>query len=1055
MRESSSGTTPAAQSTSLTQRSDRLPAAQAQGQPPGGGAVKPKTHSLKAWVAIGIFALCVTALNDVSRLIGAIESAGQRAYDAGVFTSFRLQFWNTDALNAAMALWHATQGTPGFDVERLLQWHLGIDGVLFVPTYCTLLWWLLRRAGATQRVAWAMAGATAVADWLETGATAYFFIGRHLAPSSAIWIVQALTFVKWLAIAASLTTVAVLWHHQRLEEGRVARLTLRGRGALASVTVIVIVFAAAVALPAGGPLDQLPDVLRAQFSGGVSWRTPILSTFALGLLATSVATGAALAADPLASGVPRKLLRNRTVLFVAGALSATLLLIGLLREHAWRIAALAPVLVTGAIWAASKLATIVGASDPDRTPHDAWPTPLDADSAARYAGALAGAIVIAGGIGLVRAAFPGWVLGLPGGVFRWCGISLGAAAVVLAGGFLAQRVVLPVIGLDRSETQTADRATRRRRVVGVPAAIVTLVFAAWLMLDPDRAGVIGTTGVIAIGFGALALYVGWLAWVARELAAWEATQTLGIGIRTPWLGIVVAIWLVSSLLNTDGVYHDARVTQTERPVPPRFPSLQSAFAAWDSLQTDTSCVSAQGDVPLVLIAAPGGGIRAAYWTSATLDSLLGGRKGACAAAPIFAMSGVSGGSLGITTWIAAKAAGADGRSAAADMSDDHALASAAAGLFFRDALQPLLPLSTSWRDRAALLEDGWERSGKSPLRDARWSALGTGLTWVPVIVLNGSSVNDGCRVLVANVGRLPTEIDHGCSEAPHAGVLAGPVTSAIDAISSLRARADTSCGTGVELRAATAALLSARFPVVSPSGALIRCRLGPALPRKQADSLRTETYVVDGGYFENSGILTLLQLWRAVEPLVRQKNAEPNARRIVPWLVVTDNHYRSAASAGAPQRPLELVVPLKALTSGSVSSQAALEQMAWGEIAGSGERCKQDETTGTGNSAEHSPAKPDTAKPDTAKPDTAKSDTAKSDTAKPDSSKTPEAPRGCVVVVAPSVSPGVSAPLGWVLSKTSRDNMDEQIRRRLERARKGDDTSLVTLLGMMGKGGQR
>ena len=86
---------------------------------------------------------------------------------------------------------------------------------------------------------------------------------------------------------------------------------------------------------------------------------------------------------------------------------------------------------------------------------------------------------------------------------------------------------------------------------------------------------------------------------------------------------------------------------------------------------------------------------------------------------------------------------------------------------------------------------------------------------------------------------------------------------------------------------------------MSPSGALVRCPLERSLSPAAADSLRTQTYVVDGGYYENSGILTLLQVWRAVEPLVRQANAAPGARRIVPWLVVMDNHYRSAASAVA------------------------------------------------------------------------------------------------------------------------------------------------------------
>jgi hypothetical protein len=936
-----------------------------------------------------------------------------------VFTSLRIPFWNTDALRAAMALWHDTQhGIPRFDVERLLAWHIGIDALLFVPTYCVLLWWLLRRVGASKRVARSTATATAVVDWLETGVTGYFFIVRHLEPSSAIWILQALTFLKWVAIVWSLATIVVLWNQRRRKDSsaRSPLLLLRGHEGLTSVTVIVVVFAGAVALPAGGPLDQIPDVLRAQFAPSVSWATRVLSVVALALLAASVATGAALAADPWASGAPAKLVRNRTVLFVAGAISATLLLVGFVLEDQWHVEALAPVLVIAAIWAAAKLATIAGASEHGRKPHDAWATPIDADAAARYAGALAGAIVFAGGIGLLRAAFPAWVLGLRAGVLPWWLVSLGAAAVVLAGGLVTQRIVLPALGpVIAPDKQAVDRGRRRRRAFGAATVSATLGFAAWLTVDPDHAGLVGTTGVIAIGFGAFALGAGWLAWVAQERIAWEATQTLGIGIRTPWLAIVAAVWLVSSLLNTDGVYHDARVVSTPNPLAPRYANLDSAFVAWRNAQSGPACGSGSGDLPLVLVAAPGGGIRAAYWTASALDSLFSGRGAACATSPIFAMSGVSGGSLGLTTWVAASAAGSDGRSSVAGMADDRALASAAAGLFFRDALQPLVPVATRWRDRAALLEDGWERAEHSPLGSLKWNDLGNGISWVPVIVLNGSSVNDGCRVLVANVGGLPAEVKHGCSETPDIGVASGPVTSAIDGIATLRARTDSLCDTGVQLRAATAALLSARFPVVSPSGALVQCPLGGSLARAAAESLRTQTYVVDGGYFENSGILTLLQLWRAVEPLVRRENAAPGARRIVPWLVVIDNHYRSAASAAAPRRPLELVVPLKTLTSGNVASQAALEQMAWGEIAGNGDRCA------SGGSATSTAGAP------------------------------PQAPQGCVVVVAPMVSPGVSAPLGWVLSDMSRANMDEQIKQRFVRTGSRADARLVTLLGLIGR----
>ena len=130
------------------------------------------------------------------------------------------------------------------------------------------------------------------------------------------------------------------------------------------------------------------------------------------------------------------------------------------------------------------------------------------------------------------------------------------------------------------------------------------------------------------------------------------------------------------------------------------------------------------------------------------------------------------------------------------------------------------------------------------------------------------------------------------------------------------------------MRATTAALLAARFPVVTPSGAMSRCvtlesNLGTPRPRPLQ---RIETdYVVDGGYLENTGILTLAQVWDAVEAPVTRCNAAAGQGQsiegcpsdaagplwIEPWFIMMENHYRSAVAAPpSGDRPTELLVPL-------------------------------------------------------------------------------------------------------------------------------------------------
>ena len=117
--------------------------------------------------------------------------------------------------------------------------------------------------------------------------------------------------------------------------------------------------------------------------------------------------------------------------------------------------------------------------------------------------------------------------------------------------------------------------------------------------------------------------------------------------------------------------------------------------------------------------------------------------------------------------------------------------------------------------------------------------------------------------------------------------------------------------------------------------------LGTARPRP---IVRIETnYVVDGGYLENTGILTLAQVWDAVEGPVTRCNAAASLGEpaegcpsdqagplwIEPWFIMMENHYRSAV--GAPpsgDRPRELLVPLVAASKKSTTLETVpLEQL--------------------------------------------------------------------------------------------------------------------------------
>jgi hypothetical protein len=975
------------------------------------------TKRSSLWVLAGVALTSIVLLADLSRLLGSIESVGQRAYDARVFTGFRVFFWNTSELGDAIRLWAETQAS--FDVERLLSWHLLVDAIAFTPAYSALIGLGLRALGGGRELAWTTGLALFVIDCAETATTSWVLVHHDLRITDGGWLaaIQVLSLLKWIALAATLVLALVLLRSPggTTTTGAVRRAR-RGEGqtpglALLGLVVVVLLFVALVALPGGGPLDQIPDVVRAQLATG-RWGG---SALALLLLGAAVAAAGTVSTDPRHARAPGSTLRSRNVILAAAALSAVLMLVACAADGEARLVPLAPLFVAAAVTAAAWLARRAGVSA--APPQSCKEEPGVRDAADRRAvswiGALAGLVCVSGGLAVLRASFPPALLEVKPGPHFWAVRVIAGIVVALLGGLAVQGLVT------RLHAWAVSRRGGGRIRRGWPwlVAGATVAVAAFLAIRPAQGRSFGSLGVAAVGFALLAVVVGALAWASRSRPAWSATRDLGFGARTPWFALVVATWVVASIINTEGIYHDVRVGRDLGPATPRYPDVEQALKAWVQAQSG-ECRPKDGDsVPLVLVAAPGGGIRAAYWTAATLDSLFGPEQGDCAVRRLFAVSGVSGGSVGAAAWISARAKGAHGGEAVKQMAQDRGLAAAVAGLLLRDLYQPFTGIATRWRDRAALLEDGWaETAGvfggeaegsRAPLR---WAALGEGLDWIPVLVLNASSVTDGCRVLVSNTGALPAASGPDCAASTAGARRVGPVSGAIDPLPGLYRRGEgeaDACreegrGRLAGMRAVTAMLLSARFPVVSPSGALLRCvRSDPAAHADSATRRdRLVTYAVDGGYYENSGLLSLLQIWGALEPLVAARNAAAaSSWRIVPSIVLADNHYRSMARAAPQGRPLELVVPIKAVGGNALFGQAALEQMA-ALAMGRGQTAPRGLDTpgilprGTGE--------------------------VRSTTA-----------GGCFRVLAPVRQPSVAAPLGWVLSEASMEDLDAQLASRL------------------------
>lgn len=549
---------------------------------------------------------------------------------------------------------------------------------------------------------------------------------------------------------------------------------------------------------------------------------------------------------------------------------------------------------------------------------------------------------------------------------RWTWVAaLGGASVLLAAAGLA------VLG----RPVTVDRICRSWRLLTAVAALVSLatLVPAWAVPLPTQ---LGTVAVLMLGVagvaGALATAVARVRrGPAHRYRLLPAVRVLGLA-RLPVVTLVV-VWAVLVTVLDQGGFHDIRTLPAATPGPP--PTLEQEYRAWLAAgaatdQTTDPAGPATGPPatarPLVLVAAQGGGIRAAVWTALVMECVFGpgpvvasqgcaGGAGEAAAdaagravredpLPVFLASGASGGSVGLAAWSARRVDLAEGGTVAAQT--PKRIEATLGADFVAPALARLLTgdlthllLAHNLPDRADVLESAWEqrwpagRAGLSRgLRQTYQQANGTPGQWrMPILALNGAQVEDGCRLLASPVdfqvsapGHLPGSPPEGDLDTP-SDTACGSVTAdgpLSDVLPRTTELIDYLCpATDVPL--STAAHLSARFPFVSPTARVTRgdCTGAAGLLPPQSIS-----YGIDGGLFDNSGAGTAQDAWRALAPLAAA--AESATRRcVVPLFLQIDNSDPAAPELGPDSPPLELLAPVTALL-GEIGSRETVASVA-------------------------------------------------------------------------------------------------------------------------------
>ncbi|WP_372734988.1 hypothetical protein [Nocardioides sp.] len=388
------------------------------------------------------------------------------------------------------------------------------------------------------------------------------------------------------------------------------------------------------------------------------------------------------------------------------------------------------------------------------------------------------------------------------------------------------------------------------------------------LLPVALAQTFGVIAVFQLALGSLSVVIAAIVILLQPGGAPEAFWPLRIPFA-PVTALILIAAFAGAGLGGDDVHRIRPYAGAQADLGPTDrPELGEVFDGW--LRSGRSCAEPLPDAaglqvrPLLMYAAEGGGVRAAYWTTSAIDLLAGQSDAAGAVAPVcrsaFLSSGASGGSVGLSV-AAVRPPGRAAESVAA-MAGPEALGAAADGLVIRDNVYassgiPLPSLrdrtteGATWSDRGTLIEQSWAREVPAlnrpwvqPRPVQRW-------TWGPTgaLVVNSTSPTTSCRTLISQI-QLPGD---GTECAP-----GQPAPASTDLVQ---------C-TG-QLRTVTAALLTARFPYVTPSG-VIDCP-GPDGLAGTGDDVSTQ--VVDGGYAENTGVGTLVDLMPRILAEVRHHNS--------------------------------------------------------------------------------------------------------------------------------------------------------------------------------------
>ncbi len=431
-------------------------------------------------------------------------------------------------------------------------------------------------------------------------------------------------------------------------------------------------------------------------------------------------------------------------------------------------------------------------------------------------------------------------------------------------------VFFNVVLFSWQETQNSKKA-----IIGTCLISLLVSLPAALFMPPTfLPELLGSISLVAISFTILVV-------VFSTIYNW------GLRTKIPGITILIVFLFASSAFNWNDNH---RFRQFSNPEKLALPSLESSFQQWLANRPDLDQFSKKKKpYPVYIAAAQGGGIYAAYHAATAFTRLT--EYFPSFPQHVFAISGVSGGSLGSSAFSSlVKVEGISSKT----------LSQKAGQLFSNDLLSPLLTMGLfpdliqrfnifpiyDW-DRSTGLEVAFEKAWdklsipnqENPLHQSfykHWQPQSI----APALVLNTTVVETGDRLVIS-----PFKIP-----------LPNKENIALDE-------------PNLDLKLSTAAVLSARFPYFTPVGWY------------QRTSDNSKLRLADGGYFDNSGIPTALDIGRNL-----QKIKGYGTTFEIVYLSLIDGQFNESTTQIKSEGVNEVLSPIRALFSARESrSRSAVE----------------------------------------------------------------------------------------------------------------------------------